>query len=268
MLVEYTGLDAFQGLLGRLNGKSEVDLEKEQKVRDDLKATMYAERKWGGLRFISGGFLAGTREEDPEEAIVSTADTQDSLATSASAIKIGDGEDVSSRMEDDSPPIEVAAKDLPINIVKEIEHGAVIESNPSNAKRKAEKAQRKLDRRERREAKRVKREARQAKQEQRLESQTPTTSPNTEVTHVSKKARITDASPPLTEERPPTQQPKVLQGSQMSLPVGRHAIRHRHIQQKRMAFLHPKALNEVIFASSITIPSILADHFQILMIKA
>ncbi|KAA8576218.1 hypothetical protein EYC84_006370 [Monilinia fructicola] len=44
---ECTGLDVFQNLLGRLNGKEEAEIEKEQKSRDDLKRAIYAERKWG-----------------------------------------------------------------------------------------------------------------------------------------------------------------------------------------------------------------------------
>ena len=56
-----TGLDAFQGLLGRLNGKSDADLEKEKLSRDKLKRAMYTESRWGALQFVSGGFLVGDR---------------------------------------------------------------------------------------------------------------------------------------------------------------------------------------------------------------
>ncbi|KAH8815405.1 hypothetical protein F5884DRAFT_817746 [Xylogone sp. PMI_703] len=60
---ECTGLDVFQNLLGRLNGKDEEQLEKEQKSRDDLKIALYAERKWG-IRFIKGGLLVGDKIQD------------------------------------------------------------------------------------------------------------------------------------------------------------------------------------------------------------
>jgi len=58
---ECTGLDAFKNLLGRLNGADEVELEKEQKSRDDLRRAIYSESKWGSTRFVSAGFLVGDK---------------------------------------------------------------------------------------------------------------------------------------------------------------------------------------------------------------
>ncbi|KAF3481738.1 uncharacterized protein GIQ15_04497 [Arthroderma uncinatum] len=70
---EPTGLDAFQGLLGRLNGRSEVEIEKELKVKSDIKALTYIERRWGCMNFIGGGLLVPDKvnkipngEEDKE----------------------------------------------------------------------------------------------------------------------------------------------------------------------------------------------------------
>ncbi|KAG0650801.1 hypothetical protein D0Z07_2864 [Hyphodiscus hymeniophilus] len=58
---ECTGLDAFKNLLGRLNGKDEDELEKEQKSREDLKRAIYSEQRWGSIRFVQGGFLVGDK---------------------------------------------------------------------------------------------------------------------------------------------------------------------------------------------------------------
>ena len=58
---ECTGLDAFQALLGRLNGKDEDELVKEQKSREALKRAIYSEHKWGSVRFVKGGFLIGDK---------------------------------------------------------------------------------------------------------------------------------------------------------------------------------------------------------------
>ncbi|KAL7660164.1 telomerase inhibitor [Aspergillus niger] len=57
-LNEPTGLDAFKGLLGRLNGKSDADLQVEQQKRDNVKLARYAATKWQAVTFISGGLLA------------------------------------------------------------------------------------------------------------------------------------------------------------------------------------------------------------------
>ncbi|PQE08142.1 hypothetical protein CJF31_00008225 [Rutstroemia sp. NJR-2017a BVV2] len=61
---ECTGLDVFQNLLGRLNGKEEKEIEREQKSREDLKRAIYAERKWGSVRFVRGGVLVGDKIQE------------------------------------------------------------------------------------------------------------------------------------------------------------------------------------------------------------
>lgn len=61
---ECTGLDVFKNILGRLNGKDEDELVKEQRSRDDLRRAIYTERKWGSQRFVSGGFLIGDKIQD------------------------------------------------------------------------------------------------------------------------------------------------------------------------------------------------------------
>lgn len=56
---ECTGLDAFKDLLGRLNGKSEETLDKERQMRSEIKTNLVIERKFGPMRFVSGGLLVG-----------------------------------------------------------------------------------------------------------------------------------------------------------------------------------------------------------------
>ncbi|KAJ5555457.1 hypothetical protein N7535_007892 [Penicillium sp. DV-2018c] len=55
--MEPTGLDAFKGLLGRLNGKSEVELKKDEEKRDNVRLARYAALKFPEVRFVSGGLL-------------------------------------------------------------------------------------------------------------------------------------------------------------------------------------------------------------------
>ncbi|KAI1279229.1 hypothetical protein F5Y07DRAFT_387727 [Xylaria sp. FL0933] len=56
---ECTGLDVFKDLLGRLNGKSEETLEKQRQVRSEIKTNLFVERRYGPMRFVSGGLLVG-----------------------------------------------------------------------------------------------------------------------------------------------------------------------------------------------------------------
>merc|ERR1711881_187796 len=57
------GLDMFQGLLGRLNGKSEAVLEKEAGYRRDIALKEMVVKRFGGTTFVSGGYLVGDKIE-------------------------------------------------------------------------------------------------------------------------------------------------------------------------------------------------------------
>ncbi|KAI9885892.1 MAG: hypothetical protein M1823_002317 [Watsoniomyces obsoletus] len=60
------GLDSLQSIFGRLNGKSDQELQREQTAREDVRRGAYMEQRWGTMRFVSGGLLVGTRVEDDE----------------------------------------------------------------------------------------------------------------------------------------------------------------------------------------------------------
>ncbi|KAJ6015066.1 Protein pxr1 [Penicillium herquei] len=55
---EPTGQDAFKGLLGRLNGKSEAELQKDERKSVDVKLARYVALKFPEVRFVRGGLLA------------------------------------------------------------------------------------------------------------------------------------------------------------------------------------------------------------------
>ncbi|TGJ79381.1 hypothetical protein E0Z10_g9382 [Xylaria hypoxylon] len=57
-----TGLDVFKDLLGRLNGKSEETIEKQRQVRSEIKTDLFVERRYGPMRFVSGGLLVGDQK--------------------------------------------------------------------------------------------------------------------------------------------------------------------------------------------------------------
>ena len=64
---EPTGLDAFQSILGRLNGKDAGQIRTEKNLRSDIRKTIAKQNRWGAFRFVSGGFLIGDRvQEYPE----------------------------------------------------------------------------------------------------------------------------------------------------------------------------------------------------------
>jgi Pin2-interacting protein X1 len=64
-----TGLNEFQDLLGRLNGKTDETLETERRAREDVQLSLYVERKLGSMRFVKGGWLVGDQvQENLEES--------------------------------------------------------------------------------------------------------------------------------------------------------------------------------------------------------
>jgi Pin2-interacting protein X1 len=52
-----TGLDAFQGLLGRLNSKDEAEVKKFEQRTEGRKLAMWTQGRWGGVTFVPGGLL-------------------------------------------------------------------------------------------------------------------------------------------------------------------------------------------------------------------
>lgn len=64
-----TGLDVFQGILGRLNGKIEAQPEEEEQSAKGKSAAALLSRRWGSLCFVRGGFLEDIQgQESPQQA--------------------------------------------------------------------------------------------------------------------------------------------------------------------------------------------------------
>ncbi|OQU96138.1 G-patch domain-containing protein [Cladophialophora immunda] len=128
------GLDAFQGLLGRLNGKSEEVLKQEEKKVEDRKLEMYARGRWGGMIFVRGGVLVGTIEENG---------------------RVKDNAE-NSPLEDDQTPSESES-------ASQAQGEARSKEREERRRMKEEKRQRKEERRKRREEKVSRRAAKKAK---------------------------------------------------------------------------------------------------------
>ncbi|CAK7264823.1 telomerase inhibitor [Sporothrix epigloea] len=70
-----TGLDVFKDLLGRLNGQSAEVTEKQRQARENVRMTLYVERRFGPMRFVRGGFLIGDDETNSDETKDTTITT-------------------------------------------------------------------------------------------------------------------------------------------------------------------------------------------------
>ena len=235
---ETTGLGGFQDLLGRLNGKSEVEIERGQSIRNDFKRSMYAERRWGTLRFVSGGFLLGDQIEDrrtqearqhskKEEITPSTH----KLALSSSASKTQKEDELKKRSKErpESHKGLNASHSQPLERAPSLQDASALRAVPTaqetdKARRRAEKTERKLQRS-------MKREARRERKIRSTASSaiTPTN------THV-ESTRSEDVKNEVASGQPSN---------------GIQAVRYRSIKQKKLAIMDSKALNEVGFPLSI-----------------
>ncbi|MCJ1303125.1 telomerase inhibitor [Hypocenomyce scalaris] len=298
-----TGLDAFQGLLGRLNGKNERELQNEQKSRDDLKRAIYTESRWGFVRFVSGGLLVGDK-------IQKLADDQAKRLRSSLLVK-PDGQvgvslqhkqaagqhkmpvvetgsvDRLAKKKSPKPPnprqsveAEVSDRHVSVSSVKSeanacneeqrsipglevtqslslaMENSMPKPLDPDKAKRKAEKKRRKQER----ELRRATRKSRRVQQANQSTAEGAEESTQVECKDGSV-ALLSSSTKPAPSRIP----------SSSAVVEGRHAVRQRYIQHKKMAMMDSKALNEV---SGMRDVERLRDSWmltfavQILMIKA
>ena len=271
-----TGLDAFQGLLGRLNGKNEGDLEKEQKSRDDLKRAVYTESRWGSVRFMSGGLLVGDKiqqlADDEAKTLQSSllikSDGQAGISLHSKRVvegakkmalesrpvnqldKTKSSKSARRRSsldaEDSDRPIpgsigrpEACGRDEGQNYIRSpaetqplhvaLESPRPKQSDPDRSQRKAERKRRKHERELRRAAK---------KSQRAQEANRNTDEGAQKLAHVPRMDGSLVILPSLPQ--PDTARPR----SQSIAVGGRHAVRQRYIQHKKMATMDSKALNE------------------------
>ncbi|KAL1962288.1 hypothetical protein VTN77DRAFT_9831 [Rasamsonia byssochlamydoides] len=226
--LEPTGLDAFQGLLGRLNGKSDEQLEKEQRQRDDARLALYAQKKWQAVRFISGGFLV----QEKYEALTPKNNVQD-------VRREPDLEARAQKPKEDTSVASVIAE--PQGYVDQVisEPGGSKQetvkdiSSTTNTKKKKEKSKKEKSKKEK--SKKRKQKSQDSDDASEAESRKdPCRSPD----YVHSKER-TERSLSQTVSKPREQ-----------IPMGRHVIRSRHIQQKKRALMDDKSLNEIFMVKT------------------
>lgn len=234
-LGEPTGLDAFKGLLGRLNGKSDMVLKQEQRKRDDIKLARYAALKFPEVRFVSAGLLT---QEKPEELPAKDNTPKKKLSNKSTKQQL-DGDAPS----DDA---KAARKSSRSSKKSRSSRADVPDSSASASESKKEKKKEKKAKKEEKEKKSKKRRA--AAEEGDPSSEEDTPQPSFETTVQPSKA----SDPSSARERRPN---------------GRQFLRGRHIAQKKRALLDDKSLNEVSAAPSFSLPSRTHPQ-QIFMVKA
>jgi Pin2-interacting protein X1 len=225
---ETFGLEVLSGLLGRLNGKSEDQLDKEAAAIRDVKLMRYQNDKYGRMGFVFGGYLIG---EDIKDSIDRELSETESDKKQKKMKKRKRGELETNTDADNSNNTSVSQKHSDLS-----ESVKPTESEQQAPESAEEKRRRKKEKRARKEERRLKKEQKQfmkshVKDKSGSDSQNQDVSGNTNDRN--------EESIPSTATQSGASTPMFSGGR------GRHVIRQRYIQQKKMACLDEKALNEV-----------------------
>jgi Pin2-interacting protein X1 len=225
---ETFGLEVLSGLLGRLNGKSDGQLKKEEHARRDVKLMTYIGQDGRRMGFVSGGFLVGDKIEKSSEALKESSEaSSNSERPSKKRKRSGAVVETSKKQK------KRALKKVEDDLGSEVGAEEVLTRGQKKERRARKEAQRviKEEKRARKEARRLKRETKSEPElhdeipdsTDSLDVQTPNTQPDSE----------SGQSGTLMPPTPP------------SIIRGRNVVRQRYIQQKRMACMDQQALNEV-----------------------
>ncbi|PYI13195.1 hypothetical protein BO86DRAFT_385379 [Aspergillus japonicus CBS 114.51] len=211
VLGEPTGLDAFRGLLGRLNGKSDAELGIEEKRRENAKLARYAASRWQAVNFISGGYLVQEKADvsESDEPAQIKSDTE-SRRTNTSATEVQRGPESLDFVDPKASPIITQGQNNGSNG----SCGRQLSDNQASCKKKSKK-----------------RKNKERQEDSGFEHTKTDTSDQNSPTEM---PASTSKSLPSRERRP----------------MGRHVFRSRHIAQKKRALLDEKSLNEIFMVKS------------------
>lgn len=279
---ECTGLNAFQNLLGRLNGKSEDVIEAEEQARMEVKRNLYVEQKIGVIRFVRGGWLVGdvVKEKlaEGDEGFQSRS-MQDSAATSSAEEATKADKKSGKRKaekESDESPEKTSKKDKKSKKRKSEDES---DSDDARSKKKSKKSKKrkaedeaevtseseeattsavesKKSRKDKKEKKRSKEEKREKKKKRRKEKASSGSGTETgdSISREKKRRKADDmeesCEPPAPVPQPSASGTSTPSGSGYSIPISnstsaRYLSRKRFIAQKTMAFSDTTALNQV-----------------------
>lgn len=219
------GLDGLQHLLGRLNGKDARMLEKEQQGRENTKRALYAERRWGLGNFVSGGFLVGDRIQHGEDVPLDSFDAATTVGVISPSIE--------SPRRVHKPKKEKSKKARESRTAYETSKDACGVDDGQDGKRlgtakdatlEAERCLEKMERKSQRRARKAERAAATALGQTRQ-------APVDTAKFLEKTEKQALAAPIRLPEEQKAH--------------GRHAVRQRFIQHKKMCLTNEKALNEV-----------------------
>ncbi|EEA25864.1 telomerase inhibitor [Talaromyces marneffei ATCC 18224] len=231
-------IDAFQGLLGRLNGKSDVQLEQEQRKRDDTRLAVYASQKWQAVTFISGGFLV---QEKPDDALRSKSKKKHDSPNDAIVADKTSSDESRDESADEIPP-QIGDK-ASVSKTEKASKDAEAKGMKEKRKRKKEKSDKKAKKNKEENEKKEKKDKKEKKGKKEKKKEKKDSSRKRRRAEKDVESESSDSFSSDEADNKSSQQDTAR--SQAPRPNWRHAIRGRHIQQKRMAIMDERSLGEI-----------------------
>ena len=252
------GLATLSGIFGRLNGKSEVEVQKQADTVRDLELQTYQSQKWGLMNFVYGGLLVGDKMEEGEKKRLAEhnanflqskrkAEDETPADTTTSKKRKHDSAEKSDATSASSDESEAESKESKKKQKKRSKKGEAATDSSSEPAAKtskkerkekhkkdsksggsSEKSQAKEEKRARKEARRKRREEKQARKAAKGKASAQTSRDQS-----SDSSSDEDAAPAAKPTTP-------------SFASGRLAVRQRYIMQKRQAGMNPQAMAEIL----------------------
>ncbi|KAM0721902.1 hypothetical protein Q7P37_002827 [Cladosporium fusiforme] len=257
------GLSTLSGIFGRLNGKSEVEVQKQADTQRDLELQAYQSHKWGTMNFVYGGLLVGDKMEEKkklEEATAKAAQSkrkaEDDVAAAPSSAKkrkhtsgeksaaASDSSD-DSEDEDEEDATEKKQKKEKKRSKKEESAAESTSDVAEKASKKERKEKRKKDKKSgdsdekahAKEEKRARKEERRKRKEEKRRRKEAKGKTSTQTS----RDQSSDSSSDEDSQKPAESKPAAA-----SFGGSRHAVRQRYIMQKRQAGMNPQAMAEIL----------------------
>ncbi|CAK4015326.1 related to pxr1 [Lecanosticta acicola] len=266
---ETFGLSMFSGLLGRLNGKSEVELKEKQDQMRDAELRTWTGRKYGYMNFVSGGLLVGDKMEEKTVTTKSGGSSKKRKAEEEAVEEITQQEKKNKKRKSEpdqtTAPDSAGAEKVKKSSKKDNKNGDAgrnvsvgpvqddTESGPQAEDMAREEKRKRKERRRAEKASKVTKASSEDEEKARLQEE--------------KRARKEERRKRKEEKRQKraakeqaTVQPSTSRSESEGTatpPVqanigGRQAVRQRYIQSKRMASMDPQALKEIFMLQTKT----------------
>ncbi|KAI4721857.1 hypothetical protein E4T48_01868 [Aureobasidium sp. EXF-10727] len=258
---ETFGLSLYSGLLGRLNGKSEAEVEKQQTAQRDVELALYQGRKYGNINFISAGFLVGDKMDLKSTVMPSSNSASSKSAPDAANKKRKRSEpeqpstndassDSDSSDSDDNEEVDEAPKAKKVKESKKDKKSKKSSSKDTSSestdesrskeRRKKDKKRKATDASGSEDETRAEKKARKAERRAKKEAKKEEKRRKKEEKKAAKSGTATPSTTPGTPAEP----------APVAALYGRQNVRQRYIAQKRLAFMDPQAMKEIFMVKA------------------